>query len=75
MIDDLPEQTEVRAFCGLSREQAALYEHCVQELARKLGQTEGIQRRGAVLASLMQLKQICNHPAQWQGGGGAPVVE
>ena len=69
VITDLPEKTEVRAFCGLSREQAALYEQCVQELARKLGQTDGIQRRGAVLASLMQLKQICNHPAQWQGQG------
>lgn len=67
VITDLPEKTEVRAFCGLSREQAALYEECVQALARKLTQTDGIQRRGAVLASLMQLKQICNHPAQWQG--------
>jgi non-specific serine/threonine protein kinase len=70
VITDLPEKTEVRASCGLSREQAALYEQCVQELARKLTQTDGIQRRGAVLASLMQLKQICNHPAQWQGQGG-----
>jgi non-specific serine/threonine protein kinase len=69
VIEDLPEKTEVRAFCGLSREQAALYERCVQELARTLARTEGIQRRGAVLASLMQLKQICNHPAQWQGQG------
>jgi len=69
VIADLPEKTEVRAFCSLTREQAALYEQCVQELARKLAQTEGIQRRGAVLASLMQLKQICNHPAQLQGHG------
>ncbi len=69
VIADLPEKTEVRAYCGLTREQAALYERCVEELARKLAQTEGIQRRGAVLASLMQLKQICNHPAQWQGQG------
>ena len=69
VITDLPEKTEVRAFCGLSREQAALYEQCVQTLAQKLQQTDGIQRRGAVLASLMQLKQICNHPAQWHGHG------
>ena len=69
VISDLPEKTEVQAFCGLTREQAILYEECVRELARKLTLTEGIQRRGAVLASLMQLKQICNHPAQWQGQG------
>jgi superfamily II DNA or RNA helicase len=70
VISDLPEKTEVRAFCGLTREQAALYERCVQDLAEKLARTEGIQRRGTVLAHLMQLKQICNHPAQWQGQGG-----
>jgi non-specific serine/threonine protein kinase len=70
VITDLPEKTEVRAFCGLSREQAALYEKCVGELARALAHTEGIQRRGTVLAHLMQLKQICNHPAHWSGQGG-----
>ncbi len=69
VIADLPEKTEVRSFCGLTREQAALYGECVAGLERALGQTEGIQRRGTVLAHLMQLKQICNHPAQWSGQG------
>ena len=69
VIADLPEKTEVRAFCGLTREQARLYERCVRQLAQALEQTEGIRRRGAVLSSLMQLKQICNHPAQWSGQG------
>ncbi|MBW4052009.1 MAG: DEAD/DEAH box helicase [Proteobacteria bacterium] len=70
VIADLPEKTEVRSFCGLTREQAALYGECVAALQRALGHTEGIQRRGTVLAHLMQLKQICNHPAQWSGQGG-----
>ena len=69
IIADLPEKTEIRAFCGLTREQATLYARCVEDLARTLDRTEGIQRRGAVLASLMQLKQICNHPAHWAGQG------
>jgi superfamily II DNA or RNA helicase len=69
VIADLPEKVEVRAFCTLTREQAALYERCVTELARALARTAGIQRRGAVLGHLMQLKQICNHPAQWAGQG------
>ena len=30
---------------------------------------EGIQRKGVVLAMLMRLKQICNHPSQWLGDG------
>ena len=28
-----------------------------------------MKRRGVVLASLMRLKQICNHPSQWLGDG------
>jgi superfamily II DNA or RNA helicase len=67
VIADLPEKTEVNAFCGLSRQQAALYEQAVRELAKAIQQADGIQRRGIVLAFLMRLKQICNHPSQWSG--------
>jgi non-specific serine/threonine protein kinase len=69
VIADLPDKTEVNAYCGLSREQAALYERLVRELAAKLEQAEGIERRGLVLAQLMKLKQVCNHPAQLTGDG------
>jgi non-specific serine/threonine protein kinase len=58
----------MRAFCGLKSEQAALYQRCVDSLGAALIRSDGIQRRGLVLGHLMQLKQICNHPAQWQGG-------
>src|SRR5262249_8641927 len=67
VIADLPDKTEVKAFCGLSRQQAALYEQTVRDLEERLGATDGIQRRGLVLAQLMRLKQICNHPAQALG--------
>jgi non-specific serine/threonine protein kinase len=69
VIADLPDKVEMSAFCTLSREQAALYEHAVRDLAEKLEEAEGIQRRGLVLAQLMRLKQICNHPAQLVGTG------
>ncbi len=75
VIADLPEKTEVKAFCGLTREQAALYERCVAALAEALGRTEGIQRRGTILAHLIQLKQICNHPAQWSGPLSDPLSD
>ncbi len=71
VIADLPEKTEVRAFCGLTKYQIALYEQAVRELKQKIAEAEGIQRRGIVLASLMRLKQICNHPSQGTGDGGA----
>jgi len=67
VIADLPDKTELRAYCPLSRKQAALYQAAVAELAAHLGQTDGIQRRGIVLAYLMRFKQICNHPSQWLG--------
>jgi hypothetical protein len=69
IITDLPDKTEVNAFCGLSKRQAALYEQTVRDLAKTLKEADGIQRRGIVLASLMRLKQICNHPAQLTGAG------
>ena len=70
VIADLPDKTEVKAFCALGRRQAALYQQAVEELARRLEDVDGIQRRGMVLAFLMRLKQICNHPSQWLGDGG-----
>ena len=65
IVPDLPEKTEMRAECGLSKKQAALYSKAVDDLAKKLKEAEGIARRGLVLSTLMQLKQICNHPAQY----------
>lgn len=67
VISDLPDKTEIRAYCPLSRKQAALYQAAVVELAAHLDQTDGMQRRGVVLAFLMRFKQICNHPSQWLG--------
>jgi non-specific serine/threonine protein kinase len=69
VIADLPEKVEMSAFCTLSREQAALYEQAVRDLAEKLETADGMARRGLVLAQLMRLKQICNHPTQVTGAG------
>jgi hypothetical protein len=69
IIDDLPDKTEVTAYCGLSRAQAVLYQRAVDDLKRTLETRKGIERRGAILASLLRFKQICNHPSQWTGDG------
>jgi superfamily II DNA or RNA helicase len=65
VIPDLPDKTEIKAMCGLSRRQAALYGQAVEDLAKSLETSAGIQRKGIVLAMLMRLKQVCNHPSQW----------
>jgi len=50
-------------FCGLSTEQAELYQRVVEESLVEIESAEGLQRRGMIL--LVKLKQICNHPAQY----------
>ncbi|MCK6486824.1 MAG: DEAD/DEAH box helicase [Planctomycetes bacterium] len=69
VVGDLPDKSELTAFCGLSRRQAALYQQAVDELKAGLERADGIARKGLVLAFLMRFKQICNHPSQWQGDG------
>jgi hypothetical protein len=67
VIADLPDKTEIKALCGLSRRQTALYGQAVEDLEKRLKEADGIERKGVVLAMLMRLKQICNHPSQWLG--------
>ena len=69
VVPDLPDKTEVHAHCSLTKTQAALYQQAVGALRDKLNDTEGIGRKGAILASLLRFKQICNHPSQWLGDG------
>ena len=68
VIADLPDKTEVKAWCSLSRKQAALYQNTVDNFERLLEESgDDMSRRGLVLSTLMRLKQICNHTAH--GGG------
>ena len=65
VIRDLPEKIEVLDYAPLSKKQAVLYRRVLTDLQDTLEKVDGIQRRGIVLASIMKLKQICNHPAQY----------
>ncbi|MYB35169.1 MAG: DEAD/DEAH box helicase, partial [Gammaproteobacteria bacterium] len=65
IINDLPEKVEQKVYCNLTREQASLYEAVVKEVERQLESVDGMERRGIMLATLMKLKQICNHPNQF----------
>ena len=71
IIADLPEKLEMKVFCTLTKEQASLYAAVVEETARQIDSAEGIQRKGVVLSTLMKLKQVCNHPAQFLGDHSA----
>ncbi|MDB9528269.1 DEAD/DEAH box helicase [Oscillatoria sp. CS-180] len=65
IIQDLPEKLEMTVFCGLSREQAQLYQASVEKAMKSIEAAEGVQRRGQILGLLTKLKQVCNHPAQF----------
>jgi non-specific serine/threonine protein kinase len=68
IISDLPDKVEMKTYAQLSKKQIVLYQSLVHQLKETLEeQTEGIQRRGIVLASLMKFKQLCNHPDQYTG--------
>ncbi len=69
IIADLPDKTEVKAFCGFSKRQAVLYQKMVKEMKLAIENEEGIKRRGLVLSYLMRFKQVCNHPSQLLGDG------
>ena len=71
VIDDLPDKIEAKVFCTLTKEQASLYEAVVRDAAEALDSTDGIQRKGVVLATLSKLKQVCNHPAHFLGDNSA----
>lgn len=65
IISDLPDKVEIKEYAGLSKKQIGLYQKLVEDVEKKLKETEGIERKGLVLASIMKFKQICNHPDQY----------
>jgi hypothetical protein len=69
LLPDLPDKIEQIAYAKLTREQATLYQQVVDQLLADAEQAKGMRRRGLVLAALMRLKQICNHPAHALGDG------
>ena len=69
LVPDLPDKVEQIAWAPLTREQAHLYQAVVDQLLKDAQETDGMKRRGLVLAALTRLKQICNHPAHALGDG------
>ncbi|SEO33990.1 DEAD/DEAH box helicase [Paenibacillus sp. OV219] len=59
---DLPDKNEMKTYIHLTAEQGALYDQTVNELMEQVSKKEGIERKGAILSALTQLKQLCDHP-------------
>ncbi|MBW1898126.1 MAG: DEAD/DEAH box helicase [Deltaproteobacteria bacterium] len=70
VISDLPDKVEMKTYAPLSKKQILLYKNMVEEIKKSIAETEGIQRKGIILSSLMKFKQLCNHPDQYLGTVG-----
>jgi non-specific serine/threonine protein kinase len=71
IIADLPEKLEMEVLTNLTAEQASLYQAVVDDMLDKIDSSDGIERRGLVLATMTKLKQVCNHPAHFLRDGSA----
>ncbi|GAB1691534.1 SNF2-related protein [Krasilnikovia sp. M28-CT-15] len=69
VLTDLPDKRHVRHLCGLTAEQATLYQAVLDELLGRLAEAHDKRRKGIVLAAMTKLKQVCNHPAHLLGDG------
>ncbi|MGH3160557.1 MAG: DEAD/DEAH box helicase, partial [Streptosporangiaceae bacterium] len=70
IISDLPEKLQMKVWCNLTAEQASLYQATVTDMLSRIEEaTDDISRRGLVLATMVKLKQVCNHPAHLLGDG------
>jgi SNF2 family DNA or RNA helicase len=69
LVPELPDKIEQTAWATLTREQASLYRAVADQLIAALPKLDGMNRRGAIVAAITKLKQICNHPAHYLGDG------
>ncbi len=67
IIKDLPEKFESVTYVPLTKKQVVLYRDAVADMEAAVNHSEGIKRRGIILATITKLKQICNHPDQYLG--------
>ena len=67
IIKDLPEKLETIDYAGMSKQQVVLYRKVVDDMEKRVVESDGIERCGIVLSTIVKLKQICNHPDQYLG--------
>ncbi len=63
---ELPDRIDELDHCAMTTEQIGLYQAVLDSLVVDTEAGETAQRKGAVLAAITALKQICNHPAAYQ---------
>lgn len=69
---ELPDRIDELDHCAMTPEQIGMYQVVIDDLVAETEQNEtgSPQRKGAVLAAITALKQICNHPLNYKDDGG-----
>jgi SNF2 family DNA or RNA helicase len=62
---ELPDKVDKLDHCSMTAEQIGLYQAVVNRLLEGGLEGDSNQRKGAVLAAITALKQICDHPAAY----------
>ncbi len=67
---ELPDRIDELAHCSMTPEQIGLYQAVLDKLVRDTADSETnfSRPKGAVLAAITALKQICNHPLNYEPG-------
>jgi SNF2 family DNA or RNA helicase len=66
---ELPDRIDELDHCTMTPEQIGLYQAVLDGLVADSSEVGGDPRKGAILAAITALKQICNHPAAYQDDG------
>jgi hypothetical protein len=67
---ELPDRIDALDHCPMTPEQIGLYQAVLDELVVETADDDAPKKKGAVLAAITALKQICNHPAAYTGEEG-----
>ncbi|MGQ0617103.1 MAG: DEAD/DEAH box helicase [Acidimicrobiia bacterium] len=63
---ELPDRIDELDRCTMTPEQIGLYQAVLDEVVKGSAAAGGEPKKGAILAAITALKQICNHPAAYQ---------
>ena len=67
---ELPDRIDHLDQCAMTSEQIGLYQAVLDQLVAETADDGTPKKKGAVLAAITALKQICNHPASYTGDDG-----
>ena len=66
---ELPDKIDELDHCTMTPEQIGLYQAVLDTLVADVTDAGGEAKKGAILAAITALKQICNHPAAYRDDG------